>query len=114
MAFEASGERTENQDCVIVLSQVLPDEVNSGYESFVNKQIVFINGHTIRNLDDLLMKLNRSLTKLVRFETQEGDLIVVPSPADPASVNMKKRIELKYGLLTKQTPAEAAKCCTIL
>jgi len=111
-----SGERTDNQDCAIVLSQVLPDEVNSGYESFVSKQIASINGHTIRNLDDLYSKLNRSLTKLVRFETQEGDLLVVPSPADPASVDMTKRIELKYGLRvpTTQTPAEAAKCCTIL
>lgn len=62
----------------VILSKVLPAEVNSGYHEFRDLRIVSVNGGQIRNLQELIRAVEQSKKKpIITFQSELGLKIVL-------------------------------------
>jgi S1-C subfamily serine protease len=75
-----SGTRTADRHEVVVISQVLADEVNVGYDHLYSESIVAIDGVMPRDLADLADRLDRA-DGLVELRTSSDGVIVVDATA---------------------------------
>jgi hypothetical protein len=75
-----SGTRTADRHEVVVISQVLADEVNVGYDHLYSESIVAIDGVMPRDLADLAARLDRA-DGLVELRTSSDGVIVVDAAA---------------------------------
>jgi hypothetical protein len=48
------GRARQPDEEVVVISKVLPAEINAGYEDFVNRRIVAVNHQPVKNLRELV------------------------------------------------------------
>jgi len=96
-AFYA-GQQKADQLELVVLSHTLSDKVNIGYERITDAPIKSVNGQKIRDLADLVEKVEESSTgPYLRICTAEDqDVIVVPSPTNKESAEANKRILTRY------------------
>jgi S1-C subfamily serine protease len=56
---------------IVILSQVLPDEANTGYQDLVDLVISRVNGQAISRLEDVATALRSPLSGFHRFEFEE-------------------------------------------
>ena len=90
--FLKAGIRTEEQQEVVVLSNVLADEINVGYERLANEPIVSVQGRTPRTLKHFT-EILRSAASTIEMRTSRGGLIVL----DPAAVTAaNSRVAQRY------------------
>jgi hypothetical protein len=78
------GVRTEERQEVVVLSQVLSDEINVGYEGLYYEAIEQINGRTPRDMVDFVTRVEQA-SKTVELRTSRAGVIVL----DPAEVRAR-------------------------
>jgi S1-C subfamily serine protease len=71
-----SGEVTEERQEVVILSQILADEINVGYEEFHNESIMSINGELPRDMLDFVRRVEES-EDAVEIRTSMGGRIVL-------------------------------------
>lgn len=71
-----SGIRTQQRREIIVLSQILADEVNVGYEDLYNESVVTVNGETPHDMRSFAAYLER-VEGLVEIQTSGLGLIVL-------------------------------------
>jgi len=81
------GKQSEDRIQVVLLTQTLSDEINVGYEEFRDEEIKKVNGHSVRDLKDLIEKVESTTDPIVCFETGHGDKVIVPSPANARDAN---------------------------
>ncbi|XP_055831395.1 protease Do-like 2, chloroplastic [Solanum dulcamara] len=62
---------------IIVLSQVLANEVNIGYEDMSNEQVLKLNGTRIKNIHHLAHLVDSSKGKYLVFEFEDNILVVL-------------------------------------
>jgi hypothetical protein len=93
-----TGRQTKNRKRAIVLSQVLSDDVNIGYEELTSEQIVKVNGEEVADLTDLVEKVEATTEPIVQFESCDDDVIILPSPVNPAAQVANERICSRYAL----------------
>ena len=92
-----AGRQKEDRLEVVVLSQTLSDKVNIGYETIVDAPIASVNGQKVRDLQDLVDKIEAATESFLRINTAEDqDVIVVPSPKNTESAKANKRILSRY------------------
>lgn len=104
-----SGKQSEDRRQAVVLSQTLSDSVNIGYEVLENKLIEKVNGESVRDLNDLVEKVEKMAKEkegegdqggegepLLRFETADADVIIVPAPGSPDAREAHERILDRY------------------
>ncbi len=87
------GELTETQEEVIVLTDVLGDEINAGYEDLYNETITSVNGHAPLNLQDFVQKVESSKDIVEFVCSSHGRIVINASEVDEAN----KRIQKIYG-----------------
>ncbi|HEU4405198.1 MAG TPA: serine protease [Polyangiaceae bacterium] len=75
-----AGVRTEARQEVIVLSQVLADAVNVGYERRINESVATVNGVPPRDMRDFVRLLSRA-QGTVEIRLSSNSLIVLDVPA---------------------------------
>ncbi|KAK7243372.1 hypothetical protein RIF29_38166 [Crotalaria pallida] len=68
--------KKENQQLVI-LSQVLMDEINAGYERLAELQVLKVNGTEIENLDHLCQLVENCSTDSLRFDLDDDRVIAL-------------------------------------
>jgi hypothetical protein len=93
-----SGHQSKDQKRAIILSQVLSDKVNVGYEELESERIVKVNGEVVADLTDLVQKIEATKEPTVRFESCDDDVIILPSPVNPAAQVANERIRSRYAL----------------
>lgn len=71
-----SGGRTSTKQETVILSQILADQINVGYESFYSESITSVNGKKPRDLQHIV-SLVESSDKLVEIRTSSNALIVM-------------------------------------
>lgn len=71
-----SGGRTSTKHETVILSQILADQINIGYESFYSESITTVNGKKPRDLRHLV-SLIESSKKTVEIRTSSNALIVM-------------------------------------
>uniref|UniRef100_M1C7Y4 Serine endopeptidase degp2 n=1 Tax=Solanum tuberosum TaxID=4113 RepID=M1C7Y4_SOLTU len=62
---------------IVVLSQVLANEVNIGYEDMSNEQVLKMNGTRIKNIHHLAHLVDSSKGKYLVFEFEDNILVVL-------------------------------------
>ncbi|KAL0459610.1 UNVERIFIED_CONTAM: Protease Do-like 2, chloroplastic [Sesamum latifolium] len=62
---------------IVILSQVLANEVNIGYEDMSNEQVLKLNGTWIRNIHHLAHLVDSCKEKYLVFEFEENFLVVL-------------------------------------
>jgi hypothetical protein len=73
-----SGTRTEERQEVVVLTQVLADEINVGYEHLYSESVVAVNGRMPRDMADFAAQVEGS-GGLVEIRTSSDGYIVLDS-----------------------------------
>ena len=81
---------------VVILSKVLSDEVNVGYEYLRLEQIKKINGRNVPDFTFFVEAVESTETPTIVLETCCGEQIILPSPTNPESAIANKRIMENY------------------
>ncbi|HUS64252.1 MAG TPA: trypsin-like peptidase domain-containing protein [Kofleriaceae bacterium] len=71
-----SGNRTEERQEVVVLTQVLADELNVGYESLYSESVVAVNGRMPRDMIDFVHAVESS-TGTIEIRTSSDSYVVL-------------------------------------
>lgn len=72
---------TQVGEKIVVLTRVLPDEVNKGYHNSGDYRIVKVNGQTINNLKDLIRIVEEGNEPFVSFSDRWGASVVLDRKA---------------------------------
>jgi len=70
------GEKNINKKEIVILSKVLPDEVNIGYHNMGNLIIEKVNGQKISTLKDLIKKVGQNRSKFNTFESKSFIIVL--------------------------------------
>jgi hypothetical protein len=82
LTYFIDGKPTRKGEEVVVVIKVLPSDVNSGYEAFVNERIVEVNGAKILNLRELMQAVETGFKdSYVVFKTASNKIIALDSKA---------------------------------
>jgi hypothetical protein len=78
LTYFLEGKPTREGEEVVVAIKVLPSDVNSGYEAFVDERIVEVNGDKVLNLRDLMRAVeSNSGDRYVVFKTGSNEIIAL-------------------------------------
>ncbi|CAI5952014.1 unnamed protein product [Closterium sp. NIES-64] len=66
---------------IIILSRVLPDEVNGGYERLADLQVLKVNGMEVDNIRQLKDAVFETSGPFVRFDLEDGRIIAIDMAA---------------------------------
>ena len=86
-----SGGRTSTKQETVILSQILADQINVGYESFYSESITSVNGKKPRDLRHLVSLIEGS-DKVVEIRTSSNALI---------AMNVKETLARRDEILTR-------------
>ena len=89
-----NGRRTADVRELVVLTQILGDEINAGYESLRFQIVAQVSDHTPRDLDDFAARIDGAVGR-VRITTQDQATIVLDTAA---LAEADQRIALRYGV----------------
>ena len=93
--------KTDGEE-VVILSRVLPSEVNHGYERFTDKRVVEVNGKPVVNLRDLMRLIEEDPPgPFVVFKTEHDQVIVIDRTAAEAD---RDRIMAVYNITSDRSP----------
>jgi len=97
--YEFAKQQTDRKR-IIILSKVLPDDVNVGYQGLKDLIIVSVNGRHISTMDDVAEALRHPDGEFYRFTCVENSQeIILDRAALPAA---DKRIAGRYGISKMQ------------
>lgn len=88
---------TTERDRVVVLSEVLPDPANVGYEHMTNAVVSRVDGHSIQDVDELIRIMNQRRAvsgATVEVELADGKKVFL----DPSAIAANERIRKTYRL----------------
>ncbi|OVA15090.1 Peptidase S1 [Macleaya cordata] len=85
---------------IVILSQVLANEVNIGYEDMGNQQVLKFNGTRIRNISHLSHLVDSCKDKYLVFEFEDNFLAVLEREAAAAA---SSRILKDYGIPSERS-----------
>ncbi len=95
-----SGNRTPERQEVVVLSQILADEINVGYEHLYSESIVAVNGRMPRDMIHFV-ELVESTRGLIELRVSSDGVIVLDSEAALAAT---QRILDRYRIARDRSP----------
>lgn len=67
----------KENDKVVIISDILPDPINTGYRDIILKPIVKINGKPIENLKQIYQTIQEEKNKLVTLELSDQKIIIL-------------------------------------
>ena len=94
------GRRTEERQAIVILSQVLPDEINVGYGKLHYRVVRSLNGIPPRHMTDFVKRLE-STQGFVEIELSSGECIVLDFAEAQAS---GERILSRYRIGQDRSP----------
>lgn len=74
-AINANRQRPGQQ--VVILSQVLVDEVNAGYQSFADLEVLRVDGQRVVNLRHLRWLVDHCTGRFLRIDLDDGRVVVL-------------------------------------
>ncbi|XP_057964400.1 protease Do-like 2, chloroplastic [Malania oleifera] len=86
---------------IVILSQVLANEVNIGYEDMGNQQVLKFNGIRIKNIHHLAHLIDSCKDKYLTFEFEDNYLAALEREAAMAA---SSRILKNYGIPSERSP----------
>ncbi len=108
LVYNTSNSPTSETPALVVLSQVLPDPINVGYQEFRNLVVDTINGQTVRRLGDVKKALAAPQAGLHRIEFFKGDglqrMLVDAGSMDVATARVLGRYGIPAAEVIAETP----------
>jgi hypothetical protein len=95
-----SGNRTAERQEVVILTQVLADEINVGYEHLYSESVVAVNGRMPRDMIDFVQQVEGT-RGLVEIKTSSDGVIVLDADAANAG---NQRILSRYRIARDRSP----------
>jgi S1-C subfamily serine protease len=89
-----SGTRTPERQEVVILTQVLADEVNVGYEGFYSESIVSVNGVVPRDMHDFVRLCEATSGTLEVRTSSDGYIVLDTERARAASARILERYRI--------------------
>ncbi|CAA7023472.1 unnamed protein product [Microthlaspi erraticum] len=68
---------TEPDEQIVIISQVLSDDINTGYSDLKEFEVKKVNGEKVVNLKHLSELIEECCTEDLRFDLEEGHVIVL-------------------------------------
>lgn len=94
--FYQNGIRRDDRKQVILMTKVLPDEINLGYHDLENMIIVKVNGRDVSTINDLVKAIEENKDIYQVFEDDTGYKIVVRKDAcDSFNSRILKRYQIE-------------------
>lgn len=110
-ALNANRQREGQQ--VVILSQVLVDEVNAGFQNFADLEVLKVDGRRVDNLRHLRWLVDNCRGRFLRFDLDDGRVVVLDR--EQAEVAHRRILELhqvpaamSQDLLEEYTPPPQA------
>lgn len=88
--------RTESREEIVVLTFMLPAEVNTGYESLQNEIIETVNGIQVKNFSQFVELVENDSQEFLELTTNLGNIIVLDHQEGMAA---NQSIMARYGIL---------------
>ncbi|WP_428267830.1 S1C family serine protease [Haliangium sp.] len=95
-----AGLRTDERHEVVILTQILGDEINVGYDSFYSESVVAVNGQCPRNMADFARMLDQA-EGVVEIRTSGPGLIAMDTGEVRAA---RERIMSRYHVTRDRSP----------
>jgi S1-C subfamily serine protease len=77
IVLDESGLPTEERTEVVLISKILADKTNQGYQGFENAVVTAIDGERVRDMRSLVALLTAGKAKIVRIGLEDGREIVM-------------------------------------
>jgi S1-C subfamily serine protease len=82
-------------DRIVILSRVLPDAVNVGYQGFRNSIVTHVNGKRIRNLNEVFRLLEKSeAVSRIRLRGMDVDLVLDRGSLEEANARIARKYRI--------------------
>lgn len=86
-----TGVRTQAQQGVVAISQVLADELNVGYEEFYHETVIAVNGRLPRDMRDFVQQVESTPGMVELTTSRQGTLIFDPAEAAASASRILER-----------------------
>jgi hypothetical protein len=86
-----TGVRTPERQEVVVISQVLADELNVGYEDFFHEAVIAVNGRLPRDMRDFVRQVTGADGRVELTTSRQGTLMFDAAEAAEAAPRILKR-----------------------
>lgn len=108
MVYYSSSSPSPEMPALVVLSQVLPDPLNVGYQEFRNLVVDKINGRTVRRLSEVKQALSEPLNGVHLIEFFRGDSLQRMLVDAGAMAGATQRVLGRYGIPAPEVIHETA------
>ena len=95
-----SGIPTKERQEVVLLTQILADQINVGYENLYNERIVSVNGQTIANMKDFVESLENAQDFIELKTSHEARIVLDVEAVQAANDRILKRYHIKSAYST--------------
>jgi S1-C subfamily serine protease len=76
--YFANKRLSKEGEQVVIITKVLPSDINNGYQNFINDRVVEVNGKEILNLLDLIAIIERNADEaFVNLKTESGRMMAL-------------------------------------
>ena len=83
-----SGKITTDRKEVVIISDIVPDDINNGYiDMKYNFIVTKVNDKNISSLDDLIKLVEKTNDGFIVFEAKEGQKIIIDAQKTKSSNN---------------------------
>jgi S1-C subfamily serine protease len=91
-----SGIRSEQRREIVVISKVLADEINVGYENFYNETLESVNGEGVRDMAELVRKLDAASGVVELRTSRHGTLVLDAAQVREATPRILERYHIAH------------------
>jgi len=77
LEYYYNGEKSEHKKQIVILTKVLADEINQGYQDFWNETIVKVNGRLISSIKDVVLAMETNTAEFHIIEDYLGRIIIM-------------------------------------
>lgn len=95
MPYRYNNWRTEDRNRIIVITYVLPSEVNTGYQSIRNEIVSSVNGEPVTGFEHLIRLLEDAQGDFITIRTNLGNMIIMDRLE---AVSSNEEILVRYGI----------------
>ena len=95
MPYRYNNWRTEDRNRIVIITYVLPSEVNTGYQSVRNEIVSSVDGESVIGFEHLIELLEGAEGDFVTLRTNLGNMIILDRLEALAS---NDEIMTRYGI----------------
>lgn len=97
MPYRYGNWRNEDRNRIVMITYILPSEVNTGYQGIRNETVETVNGQPVSGFEHLISLLEGTEAEFVQIETNMGNMIILDREE---ALEANSEIMERYGIPT--------------